>query len=70
MTECEVCLEPDAEFTITVTAPDTEPCAIDFCRDCTALVFGAMVVRYKAAVEGQRKSMREFYRILGIEVPS
>jgi len=70
MTECEICLEPDADGVVTVEVPDEEAQRIIVCQGCLLLMFDAMVVRYKAAVEQCNASVRQVMELLGIEVPA
>lgn len=70
MTECEVCLEPDAKVTLTIQLPELPPHPIAFCDECLRLVFQAMVGRYNAAVDEHNETMRRFFRLLGAEMPA
>lgn len=68
--ECEVCLGPDANATLTLQVPEVDPCPIAVCKACMALLVGAMVVRYNAAVVERDREVDRWLRLLGIEVPT
>jgi hypothetical protein len=69
--ECEICLEPDSAMVIiTIQLPEVPPNPIDLCDECLRLVFGAMMDRYKAAIEEHNVEVRGLMRVLGFEVPS